>query len=628
LINKLISLSRFNKQVVMILVDSTIVILALLASFSVRLGYWYLPESSIAWVIICSPIIAIPIFIRFHLYISIVRYIGFKALWSVAKAVSLFALVWGVVGFMTAVEGIPRSVIVINWAITLLMIVGFRLIARWLLTERIGLKGSNKQDVVIYGAGSAGRQLSIALLQSGEYNHVAFIDDSNEIQGNSINGVSVYSPNKLKEIINKQEGVTQVLLAIPSISRVRRNEIINFLEPLKVIVRSLPGVSELAQGKVKIDSLLQINLIDLLGRKPTEPNTELLKIKIRDKYVLVTGAGGSIGSELCRQIVILRPKKLILFEINEFSLYQVELELRKINLQGIEIVPIMGSIRDRKRLEIIFNHYMIQTIYHAAAYKHVPLVESNQSEGVLNNIIGTMRVAEAAIATKVETFVLISTDKAVRPSNTMGATKRVAELVLQALAKESSSTCFTMVRFGNVLDSSGSVIPLFKKQINEGGPVTVTDINIVRFFMTISEAVELVIQAGAMGKGGDVFVLDMGEPVKIYELAKKMIQLSGLQLKDENNPDGDIEVKFTGLRPGEKLYEELLIGENSIKTDNTLIMRAEEKMLDWSVLKPIIEELHQSALEFDNNKIRELLIKIVPEFNPQSIAPQQIKTTI
>ena len=617
MIDKLLNLPRFYKQVMMILVDAFIIFFALLASFWIRLGYWYFPEGGLFWLMICSPVIAIPIFIRFRLYRSIIRYIGFKALWSIVQAVSLFALVWGIFGFMAAIEGIPRSVILIYWAITLLMVIGFRLSARWLLSKNKQINDSIKQNVIIYGAGSAGRQLSIALIQSGEYNHVGFIDDKTEIQGHSINGIDVFSSVNIQQLIN-QKNVTEVLLAIPSISRIRRNEIINSLQSLEVIVRSLPSVSELAQGKVKIDSLREINLNDLLGRAPNKANINLLKTNTKDKVVLITGAGGSIGSELCHQIVFHKPKILILFEISEFSLYEIELKLKLKQISDVKIIPILGSVKDKKRLESICRYYMVQTIYHAAAYKHVPLVEFNQSEGVLNNVIGTMALAEAAISCDVETFVLISTDKAVRLTNTMGATKRVAELILQAFAKKSHNTCFTMVRFGNVLDSSGSVIPLFKKQINEGGPVTVTDISIVRYFMTIPEAVELVIQAGAMSKGGDVFLLVMGKPVLIYELAEKMIKLSGFSLKDKNNPFGDIEIKITGLRPGEKLYEELLIGKDSIKTENPLIMRAEEKMLDWKKLKPIIDELHDSALEFNHKKIRELLVKIVPEFSPQS----------
>jgi len=617
LIGRIISLKRTNKQIVIILIDSFIIISALLISFSLRLDYWYFPNGNVTWLIIGSPIIGIPIFHQFNLYSSIIRYIGFKALWSAVQAVSLFALVWGAAAFMTAVGGIPRSVILINWVVLLAMILAFRLSARWILSKQQEVSSSNKKNVAIYGAGAAGRQLSIALTHSDEYNHVAFIDDNEQIHRKSIHGVEVYSTTNLDKLII-EKNLTDLLLAIPSVSRSRRNEIIDFLEPYDLIVRSLPSVSELAQGKVQVESLRKININDLLGREPTKANIDLLQVKIKNKVVLVTGAGGSIGSELCRQIVLLKPKKLVLFEINEFSLYQIDQELKNRQLDNIEIIPILGSIKVRERVESICNFFQVETIYHAAAYKHVPLVEFNQSEGLLNNVIGTMMLAQAAINTNVKTFVLISTDKAVRPTNTMGATKRVAELILQSFSEMQHKTCFTMVRFGNVLNSSGSVIPLFKKQIEEGGPVTVTDKNIVRFFMTIPEAVELVIQAGAMGKGGDVFVLDMGQPVKIYDLATKMIRLSGLHVKDKDNPNGDIEINLTGLRPGEKLYEELLVGKKSQKTLNPLIMRAEEKMLDWSQLSPVIDKLHQSALDFDHSKIRELLIEIVPEFKPQS----------
>ncbi|MDA8691934.1 polysaccharide biosynthesis protein [Candidatus Pseudothioglobus singularis] len=616
MISNILSLSRNNKQIIIITIDSVIVILALLISFSLRLDYLYFPSGLLAILIFGSPLVAIPIFFWFHLYSSIIRYIGFEALWSIVQAVSLFALLWGILGFMAGVGGIPRSVILINWIVAIGMILTFRFSARWILNKKLTFNNSNKKNVAIYGAGSAGRQLSFALKHAQEYNHVAFIDDNEQIQGHSIHGVKVYSPSNLESLINKKQ-IEEFLLAIPSVSRIRRSQIIEYLEPFALTVRSMPSVSELAQGKVQVDKLRKINISDLLGREQSKAQTSLLKVKILNKVVLVTGAGGSIGSELCRQIISIKPKKLILFEINEFSLYKIEEELKKLQ-NAIEIIPILGSIRDQKRVESICINLKVETIYHSAAYKHVPLVEFNQSEGVLNNVIGTMSVAQAAINTNVNTFVLISTDKAVRPSNTMGATKRVAELILQAFSKLPNNTCFTMVRFGNVLNSSGSVIPLFQKQIESGGPITVTDIDIVRFFMTIPEAVELVIQAGAMGTGGEVFVLDMGEPVKIYDLAKKMIQLSGLHIKDTKNPDGDIAIKITGLRPGEKLYEELLIDENSMETDNPLIMKAEEKMLDWVILEPYIEDLHQSALKFDNNKVRELLIKVVPEFKPQS----------
>ena len=596
----------------------------MLSSFSLRLGQWYWPGDELRyafdtlnmWLIIGVPIIAIPIFIRFGLYRTTIRFIGFNALWEISKAVSLYALLWGIIAFMASAQTLPRSVIIINWLFAVMAISGLRMFARWLFSEILSEINPHSKNVVIYGAGSAGRQLSIALSQSNEYNPVALIDDANEMHRQTINGLEVFSPDNLESLINKKN-ISEILLAIPSLSRIRRNEIINLLEPYPVTVRSLPSVSDLAQGKVKIDDLRKIDIKDLLGRALVKPNEKLLKIKITDKVVLVTGAGGSIGSELCRQILSLKPKRLILFEISESSLYQIEQELTKIKPANIEIFPVLGSVRDKEIMEYICKNYSVQTIYHAAAYKHVPLVEMNQAEGVLNNALGTLAVAEAAIATKVETFVLISTDKAVRPTNIMGATKRVAELVLQALTKIQNTTCFTMVRFGNVLDSSGSVIPLFKKQIEEGGPVTVTDVNIVRYFMTIPEAVELVIQASAMGEGGDVFVLDMGEPVRINDLAIKMIQLSGLQVRDKDNPDGDIEIKFIGLRPGEKLFEELLVGDNTQKTENPLIMRAEEIMIDWELLMPILDKLRDSSISSNQEEIHALLTKIVPEFKPQ-----------
>ena len=600
----------------MFLVDSIVLIGVLLAAFSLRLGIWYWPEDDLVWVILGAPIIAIPIFIRFGLYRAVIRYIGFKALWTVVQAVSLYALVWGVVGFMSAIEGIPRSVILINWMLSILAIGGLRMIARWVLSDVNGFNQTSKKNVIIYGAGSAGRQLLTALQQSSEYRPVAFIDDENELKRQSISGVEVFTPDETKDLISKSEA-SEILLAIPSASRTRRNEIIDFLEPYSVMVRSLPGVSELAQGKVNIADLKEVSIRDLLGRDMVEPNKDLLSQNIADKVVLVTGAGGSIGSELCRQIIFLKPKTLILYEMSELALYTIEKELSNIGVHSMDIYPILGSVNNKSRLTNVFERFSVDTIYHAAAYKHVPMVEFNNTEGVNNNIFGTLSCAQVAIDTGVETFVLISTDKAVRPTNTMGATKRSAELVLQALAAKQSSTKFTMVRFGNVLGSSGSVIPLFKQQIKEGGPVTVTDKDIIRYFMTIPEAVELVIQAGAMGLGGDVFVLDMGKPVKIYDLAKKMIHLTGLEVKDKSNPKGDIEIQITGLRPGEKLFEELLIGDNVSDTSHPLIMRAEEDTLAWNELKLILDELKLAIDECDHIKLRKLLMQVVPEFKPQ-----------
>ena len=615
--NKLLELNRIVKKLIMIAVDSVLIILILYFAFALRLDYWYWPENNLIWIIFGAPIIGIPVFYSFKLYKSVIRFIGAKSLISIFQAVTLYSVIWGLLGYMIGIDGIPRSVILINWMLTIIVIGGSRILARWIFTRLDSENLILKKNVIIYGAGSAGRQLSQALLLSGEYKHIAYIDDNLLIDKTYINNIPVFSFSKIQLLINNND-VDEVFLALPSISRRQKKEIIKKLNKFPLLVRSLPSVSALAQGKVKIDDLLEIEDSDLLGRVPVLANELLLKINIFDKVVLVTGAGGSIGSELCRQIFILKPKTLILFELSESSLYQIEQELLQSTDKNVKVLAILGSIRDKARLKNIFNRFQVQTIYHAAAYKHVPLVEFNQSEGVLNNTIGTMVVAEAAISAHIENFVLISTDKAVRPTNTMGATKRVAELILQALAKQSHNTCFSMVRFGNVLGSSGSVIPTFRKQIKNGGPVTVTDKNIVRYFMSIPEAVELVIQSGAMSKGGEVFVLDMGSPVRIYDLAVKMIKMSGLKVCDEQNPEGDIEIAFTGLRPGEKLYEELLVGDNVSSTQNSLIMSAEEKMIDWDVLKPILNRLQESALSSDQAKIRSLLIEIVPEFKPQS----------
>jgi FlaA1/EpsC-like NDP-sugar epimerase len=620
----LLNLSRKNKQIIMLLFDGCAVISSIFIAFSLRLGYLYYPtgDDKLLLIMIASPLLALPIFTSFGLYREVIRYVGFKALWNINQAATLYSVLWALIIFMVIVDGIPRSVILINWLFVMLTVSGSRLSARWLLSKLIANHGLlRKNNVLIYGAGSAGRQLSTALRESEEYAPVAFIDDASENYHQSINGLVVYCKDDLTDLIERHN-IKEVLFAIPSVTRIRRNEIINLLEPYPVIVRSLPSVSALAQGKVRVNDLLEVDLRDLLGREPVKPNSQLLKINISKKVVLVTGAGGSIGSELCRQIVLLNPEKLVLYDTSESALYQIEQELLNIDLVNVEILPIIGSVSDRGRIEYVCNYYVVKTIYHAAAYKHVPLVEFNPSQGILNNSIGTMVVAQAAISANVETFVLISTDKAVRPANIMGASKRVAELILQALDKESQNTCFTMVRFGNVLDSSGSVIPLFKKQIEAGGPVTVTHADVVRFFMTIPEAVELVIQAGAMAKGGEVFVLDMGEPILIYDLAVKMIQLSGLVVRDENNPKGDIEIQYTGLRPGEKLYEELLVSGKFTLTENKLIMRAKEEMIDWGQLKPILTKIEEAAINIgtggDNKDIYEPLKQLVPQFNPKS----------
>ena len=614
------SLSRVVKRLIMMFVDVLLIVTILTLSLSMRLGEWFWPQGDLVYLLFFAPLVAIPIFIKFGLYRAIVRYIGFKALWVIVQAVSLYALVWGVIVLLSGAQGVPRSVILINWILGMLLIGGSRIIGRWWFSDKKSYSVNafdKRKNVLVYGAGSAGIQLATALTYSQELNPIAFIDDEPTLSNHQIMGLKVHSSNNLGELVASMK-IEEVLLAIPSVSRNRRNEIINNLEPYPVLVRTVPGVSELAQGKLKINDLNVVSINDLLGRDPVPPNQNYLRADITNKVVMITGAGGSIGSELCRQIIQLQPKKIVLFEQNEFSLYTIDQELIQKNLK-IDIAPILGSVLDSKQVERVCKTFSVQTIYHAAAYKHVPMIELNNFSGIENNIFGTLSCAEAAVLSNVDTFVLISTDKAVRPTNIMGATKRFSEMILQALSKKynDKATNFSMVRFGNVLDSSGSVIPLFKKQIKEGGPVTVTDPAIIRYFMTIPEAAQLVIQAGAMSKGGDVFVLDMGEPVKILYLAKKMIHLSGLNIKDSNNPNGDIEILFTGLRPGEKLYEELLIGDSVLETEHQLILRSNEEMLPWSDLKLILNKLKTSVDKQNLEGARQALIEAVPGYKPQ-----------
>jgi len=620
LIKWFLSLSRVVKRSIMLFVDVLLIVTILMLSFSMRLGEWFWPQGDLVYLLFFAPLVAIPIFIKFGLYRAIVRYIGFKALWVIVQAVSLYALVWGVIALLSGVQGVPRSVILINWILGMLLIGGSRIIGRWWFSDKKSYSVNafdKRKNVLVYGAGSAGIQLATALTYSQELNPIAFIDDEPTLSNHQIMGLKVYPSNNLGELVASMK-IEEVLLAIPSASRDRRNEIINNLEPYPVLVRTVPGVSELAQGKLKINDLNVVSINDLLGRDPVPPNQNYLRADITNKVVMITGAGGSIGSELCRQIIQLQPKKIVLFEQNEFSLYTIDQELIQKNLK-IDIAPILGSVLDSKQVERVCKIFSVQTIYHAAAYKHVPMIELNNFSGIENNIFGTLSCAEAAVLSNVDTFVLISTDKAVRPTNIMGATKRFSEMILQALSKKynDKATNFSMVRFGNVLDSSGSVIPLFNKQIKEGGPVTVTDPAIIRYFMTIPEAAQLVIQAGAMSKGGDVFVLDMGEPVKILYLAKKMIHLSGLNIKDSNNPNGDIEILFTGLRPGEKLYEELLIGDSVLETEHQLILRSNEEMLPWSDLKLILNKLKTSVDKQNLEGARQALIEAVPGYKPQ-----------
>jgi len=616
MIKNFLSLSRAKKQVILVVIDAFIIFLVLIASTSIFSDKWIIIDDYL-FLIICAPFLAIAIFIYYDFYRQIIRYMVLDALWTIFKAVSIYAFVWSLLVQIFVSQIILEPFFITNWSLALISIVGSRMFGKWLFADSSLNNNLNRKNVVVYGAGSAGRQLVIALSQSAEYNTVAFIDDSSEIHNTLINGIEVFSSDNFEKIIKLMK-VDEVLLAIPSASRARRREIIKFLEPYLILVKVLPGVAEIAQGKVKINDLHDINIRDLLGREPAPSDKGLLGLNIQDKVVMVTGAGGSIGSELCRQVILLKPKVLILYELSEYALYKIDNELNEMNDNDVKVLPFLGSTTNTNKLEYLFKKLGVQTIYHAAAYKHVPIVELNTSEGVNNNIFGTLNCAQAAINSNVEAFVLISSDKAVRPTNIMGVTKRFSELILQALSVNQSRTRFTMVRFGNVLGSSGSVIPLFSRQIKNGGPLTVTDPKMTRYFMTISEAVELVIQAGAMGKGGDVFVLDMGEPVSIKNLAEKMIHLSGLKIKNGSNLDGDIEIKYTGIRPGEKLYEELFISDNYFSTENPMIMCANEEMLSWEDLKIILNELEQSIIRNDHEKLRNILVSSIVEFSPQA----------
>ena len=628
-----VGLSRKKKAVILISMDVLFVLLAFWLSLSLRWGVWYVPTGDKWYLFAVAPFIAIPIFARLGLYRAIIRYIEIRALWVIVQATALYALAFAFVIYESDIKVIPRTVSPLNWVLIMLFVGSSRFCARCWLGEiyfRLGgsriNKAVGKKNVVIYGAGSAGAQLAAALEQGREFKAVAFIDDDALIQDMKINNLKIHSLASLKLLIDRYQ-VSHVLLAMPSVSRARIGELIRMLEPYKIHVMSMPGLSDIAQGRVTVDALQEVDIADLLGRDAVSPNPNLLSANISGKVVMVTGAGGSIGSELCRQIIKLQPTALVLYEMCEFGLYAIENELnftlKKVNqslIQPIELITLLGSVTDAVRVEKVCKTFKVQTIYHAAAYKHVPMVEKNPGQGIWNNIFGTLHTAQAAINAGVELFVLISTDKAVRPTNTMGATKRFAELILQALSLQNtlpSSTRFTMVRFGNVLGSSGSVVPLFREQIARGGPVTVTDARIIRYFMTIPEAAQLVIQAGALAEGGDVFVLDMGEPIRILDLAKRMIHLSGLQIKDESHPAGEIEISFTGLRPGEKLYEELLIGDNVTDTHHPRIMRAEEHVIPWNVLDMLLSDLKTAAREDDFIQVRDILKQAVTGFVPQ-----------
>jgi FlaA1/EpsC-like NDP-sugar epimerase len=651
-----LALPRPAKRFLVLALDVVLCVLAVWLAFYLRLEKFVPLTGPALWAAVVSVVLALPIFVSSGLYRAIFRYSGLPAMVAVVRAMLLYGVLFAAVFTFYEVQGVPRSVGLIQPIVLFLLIGASRAAARvWLggfYNQQ--LRKANLPQALIYGAGSAGRQLASAMANSPEIRVVGFLDDDDRLHGHVLNGLPIHNPADLAELLSSKT-ISDVMLALPSASRQRRNEILNSLKPHKLAVRTLPGLSDIATGKVSLSDVRELDIDDLLGREPVKPNGLLLNLNTRNKTVLVTGAGGSIGSELCRQILKTQPKQLLVVESSEFALYQIHQELvevlaegmahvpsiqaaaqgefpfvpdQALTVAGVEVVPLLASVCDEVRMHEIMDTWKPHTVYHAAAYKHVPLVEHNPAEGVRNNVWGTRVCAEAAARNGVHNFVLISTDKAVRPTNIMGASKRLAEMVLQALTEQnpavtsqggrvpSTRTTFSMVRFGNVLGSSGSVVPLFHEQIKNGGPITLTHADITRYFMTISEAAQLVIQAGAMGQGGDVFVLDMGQPVKIIDLARRMVELSGLTVRDELHPYGDIELAVTGLRPGEKLYEELLIGDNPKPTHHPRIMKAQEQFISWPQLQDKLNALSMAIGTNDVPVIRDLLQQLVSGYQP------------
>ncbi len=614
-------MSRKSKRYILMLCDFVALIIALWAGYAIRLSEWwpsaYLKET--AWFFVVVPVLGVVLFYMFGLYRTVIRYMDLSAFWGGVYGVLISAAFLFFVDIWLQYPLFPSSV-PIAFALAALVFVGGNrfLIAnlyRWLQQHYV-----DKDSVIIYGAGAAGVQLATSLFDCREYFPLAFVDDDKSLQGSRVAGIKVFPADSIAKIIELGD-VTDILLAIPSASHALKKKILDRLEAFPVHVKTLPSVDEIVAGKVDLNQLREVELEDLLGRDSVPPIKELVDISVKGKVIMITGAGGSIGSELCRQVLYAKPKSIVLYELSEFAVYKIEKSLEQLMIQlqiQIPVYALLGNVGDKSRVAEAIQRFGVQTIYHAAAYKHVPIVEQNVLEGINNNVFGTLTVALLARKHNVERFVLVSTDKAVRPTNVMGATKRLAELVLQDLAVESINTAFSMVRFGNVLGSSGSVVPLFRRQISEGGPLTVTHPDITRFFMTIPEAASLVIQAGSMGQGGDVFVLDMGTPVKISDLAERMIRLSGLEVKDENHPEGDIEIHYTGLRPGEKLYEELLIGEDVVATSHPKIMRAHEEMLTATQLRFVLERLKNAIETGDSREGRDALQESIKGFLPSS----------
>lgn len=630
-----LSWPRPVKVLAVMALDAALAVIATWMAFSLRLDFPHVPMGDERGVYALAPVLAVPIFVRMGLYRAIFRYSGSAAMVAITQAVTLYGALLFVLLLWLRLPNVPRSVGLLQPLLFLLLVTGSRAVARFWLADNGFVQGTAPSGrLLIYGADGPGVQIAEAIVRTRHFKLLGFVDDDPVKQGRSVNRVPVIAPEAIPDFVRARR-VTDILLALPRATRQRRNEIIAGLQSLPVHIRTVPSMTEVASGRVSVQDFRDLDIEDLLGRDPVAPDPELLARNLAGKVVAVTGAGGSIGSELCRQIIAERPAKLLLIEHSEFALYAVHRELEALAKQRavqVELVPLLASVNDAPRVSQIFRAYAPATVFHAAAYKHVPLVEHNPAQGIVNNVFGTLKVARAAVETSVSHFVLVSTDKAVRPTNVMGASKRMAELVLQAMAARASipfsdgsvsalvqnRTCFSMVRFGNVLDSSGSVVPLFRQQIAKGGPLTVTDPRVTRYFMTIPEAAQLVLQASAMANGGDVFVLDMGTPVRIMDLARRMVELSGLRPRDENNPDGDIEIVITGLRPGEKLYEELLIGDNPEGTSHPRIMKAREDFVPWNELAASLDELWAATQANDVARIRAILFQRVSGYRSDS----------
>ena len=620
LADAVLALPRPAKRAVALGLDALLCALAVWIAFYLRLDQW-IALKGVQWLaVLISCGLALPIFIVSGLYRAIFRYSGVPAMLTIAQAALVYGVVYATIITIIAIPTIPRTVGIIQPVVLFLMIGATRIVASWWLGGRYMnlLRRRKNSKVMIYGAGAAGRQLFHAL-SSSEMRVVGFIEDDPKLHGRVLLGCPVHSPRAIERLV-RQHRVTDVLLALPSASRRRRKQIADRIRQFGIAVNTMPALTDVAQGRVKISDILELDLDDLLGRETVAPDRDLLRRNVENQIVMVTGAGGSIGSELCRQILMAGPSSLLLIDISEAALYAIhhEMKLRAADMAlNVRLVPLLASVCDPERIGGIISAWRPTTVYHAAAYKHVPLVEHNPAEGVWNNVFGTLTLATAAREGGVSNFVFISTDKAVRPTNIMGTSKRLAEQVLQALGNRDPGTCFSMVRFGNVLGSSGSVVPLFRRQIQDGGPITITHPEITRYFMSIPEAAQLVIQAGAMAKGGEVFVLDMGEPVKIIDLARRMVELSGLKIRSSDGSDGDIEFEFIGLRPGEKLYEELLIGNSPVATSHPRILKANEQFLLWPVLEKQLHTLRSAVETGDVDEIVAVLRRLVPEYTPE-----------